>query len=68
MYVIVKALKKWRNYIIRKSMVIHIDHKPLQFAPSSSKLQTTKQLKWISYLQKFELLIKAQKRKIQRSP
>ena len=38
LYAIMKALKKWRHYIIGKEMVILTDHKPLQFSLSQSKL------------------------------
>ena len=31
MYSIVKSYCQWRNYILGKETVSHIDHKPLQF-------------------------------------
>ena len=58
-----QALKQWRHYILGKETIIHTDHKPLQFAPSQSKWQRTRQMKWISYLQQFELVIKHRKGK-----
>ena len=63
LYVIVQDLKKWRHYIFGNKMVILTDHKPLQFALTRSKLQTTWQLKWINYLQQFQLVIKYRKGK-----
>ena len=45
LYAIVQARKKWRYYILGKETIILNDHKPLQFAPLQSKLQTTQQLK-----------------------
>ena len=51
LYAIVQALKQWRHYILGKEKLIPTDHKPLQFALSHSKLQTTRQLNWIDYLQ-----------------
>ena len=51
LYAIVQDLKQWRHYILGKETVILADHKSLQFTPSQSKLQTTRQLKWINYLQ-----------------
>ena len=41
LYAIVQALKQWRRYILGKETVILIDHKPLQLAPTQSKIQTT---------------------------
>ena len=60
---IVKALKQWRHYILGKETVILTNHNPLQLSPSQLKLQTTRQIKWINYLQKFQLGIKYQKGK-----
>ena len=60
---IVQALKQWRHYSLGKEMFILTDHKPLRFAPTHSKLQTTRQLKWINYLQQFQLVIKYRKGK-----
>ena len=51
-------LKQWRHYILGKEMVILTDHKPLQLHSSQSKLQKTRQLKWINFLQQFQLVIK----------
>jgi hypothetical protein len=31
MYSIVQAYHQWKHYIMGKEMIIHIDHKPLQF-------------------------------------
>ena len=53
LYAIVQALKQWRHYVLGKEIVILTNHKPLQFAPTQSKLQKTRQLKWINYLQQF---------------
>ena len=61
LYVIVQALKKWRHYILGKETIILIGHKLLQFSMSQSKLQTTRKIKWINYLQQFLLVIKYQK-------
>ena len=48
---IVQALKQWRHYILGKEMIILTDHKPLQFALTHLKLQTTQKINWINYLQ-----------------
>jgi hypothetical protein len=31
MYTIVKSYRQWEHYILGKEMIIHTDHKPLQF-------------------------------------
>jgi hypothetical protein len=38
MYSIVKYSHKWRHYIFGKEIVIHTDHKPLQFMQTQGKL------------------------------
>jgi hypothetical protein len=42
-------------------MIIHIDHKPLQFMQSQGKLQNDYHQKWFAYLQQFHLNIKYKK-------
>ena len=63
LYAIVQGLKQWRHYILDKETFIFTDHKPLQFALSQLKLPTTQKLKWINYLQQFQLVIKYRKGK-----
>ena len=58
LYAIVQDLNQWRHYILGREMVILADHKPLQFVMTLLKLHTTWQLKWINYLQQFQLEIK----------
>ena len=58
LYAIVQALRQWIHYILDREMIILTGHKPLQFAPTQSKLQTFRQLRWINYLQQFQLVIK----------
>ena len=53
LHAIMQDLKQWRHRILVKEMVILIDHKPFQFTPSQSKLQKTRKIKWINYLQQF---------------
>jgi len=38
MYSIVQACWQWKHYILSKEMVIHTDHKPLQFMQEKGKL------------------------------
>jgi hypothetical protein len=55
MYSIVKACCKWRYYILGREIVIHTDHKPLQFMQTQGKLQNDFHQKWSTYLQQFHL-------------
>ena len=38
MYSIMQACRQWKHYILGKEMVIHIDHRPLQFIQTQRKL------------------------------
>jgi hypothetical protein len=58
MYSIVQAYRQWRHYILGKEIVIHTDHKPLQFMQTQGKLQNDHHQKWSTYLQQFHLNIK----------
>jgi hypothetical protein len=58
MYSIVQACRQWRHYILGKEIIIHTDHKPLQFMQTQGKLQTDHHQKWSTYLQQFQLNIK----------
>ena len=42
-------------------MIIHTDHKPLQFIQTQGKLQNDHHQKWSTYLQQFHLNIKYKK-------
>jgi len=61
MYSIVQAYQQWKHYILGKEMVIHIDHRPLQFIQTQGKLQNDHHQKWSTYLQQFHLNIKYKK-------
>ena len=58
MYSIVQACFQWRNYILGKETIIHIDHKPLQLMQTQGKLQNDHHQKWSTYLQQLHLNIK----------
>jgi hypothetical protein len=58
MYSIVQACRQWKHYILGKEMIIHTDHKPLQFIQTQGKLQNNHHQKWSTYLQQFHLNIK----------
>jgi hypothetical protein len=49
---------QWKNYILGKEMIIHTDHRPLQFIQTQGKLQNDRHQKWSMYLQQFHLNIK----------
>jgi hypothetical protein len=44
-----------------KETIIHIDHQPLQYLQSQTKLQESRHFKWMGFLQKFHLVIKYKK-------
>lgn len=51
MYSIVQAYWKWKHYILGKEIVIHIDHKSLQFMQTQEKLHNDHHKKRSTYLQ-----------------
>ncbi|XP_031486836.2 uncharacterized protein LOC116255191 [Nymphaea colorata] len=53
-----QAIKHWRCYLLGKETVVHTDHRPLQYLQSQSKLQQARHMKWMSYLQQFNIVIK----------
>ena len=42
LYALVQSVKKWKHYLMGKEIVIHIDHQPLQYLQSQSKLQQSR--------------------------
>nr|GEU90950.1 hypothetical protein [Tanacetum cinerariifolium] len=56
-----QVMKHWRCYLLGKETVIHTDHQPLQYLQSQAKLQQGCHMKWITYLQQFNLVIKYKK-------
>jgi hypothetical protein len=39
LYAFVQSVKKWKHYLMGKETTIHIDHQPLQYLQSQTKLQ-----------------------------
>jgi hypothetical protein len=39
LYALVQSVKKWKNYLLGKEMIIHIDHQTLQYLQAETKLQ-----------------------------
>ena len=58
LYALVQSVKKWKHYLMGKETVIHTDQQPLQYPQSQTKLQQSRHLIWMGFLQKFHLVIK----------
>ncbi|XP_038973019.1 uncharacterized protein LOC120105044 [Phoenix dactylifera] len=56
-----QAVKHWRVYLLGKETVVHTDHRPLQYLQTQSRLQQARHMKWMTYLQQFNLVIKYKK-------
>jgi hypothetical protein len=61
LYALHQAVKHWRHYLLGKETVLHTDHRPLQYLQTQSKLQQARHMKWMAYLQQFNLVIKYKK-------
>jgi hypothetical protein len=66
MYSIVLSCRQWKHYILGKEMIIHTDHKPMQFIQTQGELQNDCHQKWSTYLQWFHLNIKYKTRRTNR--
>nr|GEU86451.1 retrovirus-related Pol polyprotein from transposon 17.6 [Tanacetum cinerariifolium] len=53
-----QAVKHWHCYLPGKENVVHTDHQPLQYLKTQAKLQQARHMKWMTYLQHFNLVIK----------
>lgn len=54
-------MKHWWRYFLGKEMVVHTDYQPLQYLQIQAKLQQAHHMKWMTYLQQFNLVIKYKK-------
>ena len=61
LYALVQSVKKWKHYLMGKETVLHIDHQPLQYLQSQSKLQQSRHFRWMGFLQQFHLVIRYKK-------
>jgi hypothetical protein len=61
LYALVQSVKKWKHYLMGKETIIHIDHQPLQYLQSQTKLQQSRHFRWMGFLQQFHLVIKYKK-------
>ncbi|KAI5338801.1 hypothetical protein L3X38_018073 [Prunus dulcis] len=57
LYAMHQAVKHWKAYLLGKKD-FHSDHRPLQFLTTHSKLQQACHMKWMSYLQQFNIVTK----------
>jgi hypothetical protein len=58
LHALVQSVKKWKHYLMGKETIIHIDHQPLQYLQSQTKLQQSRHFRWMGFLQKFHLVIR----------
>jgi hypothetical protein len=58
-YAILKALNKWRHYLLLKEFVLFMDHKALQYIKNQGKLNQ-KHTKWVEFLQIYYFALKQQ--------
>jgi hypothetical protein len=56
-YVVIQALKKWRNYLIPKEFVLYSDNQALQFITRQEKLNQ-RHAKWVEFMHNFTFFIK----------
>eukprot|EP00253_Pinus_taeda_P018022 PITA_18022 len=56
-YVVVQALKNWRNYLMPNEFVLYMDNSTLQYIMQQHKLNH-KHAKWVEFLQSFTFVLK----------
>ena len=61
LYALVQSVKKLKHYLMGKETIIHTDHQPLQYLHSQSKLQQSRDFRWMDFLQQSHLVIKYKK-------
>jgi hypothetical protein len=54
-YAIIKALKKWRHYLMSKEFIFYIDNHALQFITRQDKLNQ-RHAKWVEFMQNFTFI------------
>lgn len=60
MYALVRALRKWRHYLLPKEFIVYSDNQALSFLNSQEKL-SHRHMKWVEYLQAYTFNIKHKK-------
>jgi hypothetical protein len=61
LYALVQSVKKWKHYLLGKETIVHIDHQPLQYLQSQTKLQQARHFRWMGFIQQFHLVIRYKK-------
>jgi hypothetical protein len=61
LYALFQSVNKWKNYLLGKETIIHIDHQPLQYLQAQTKLQQSRHYRRMGFLQQFHLVIKYKK-------
>jgi hypothetical protein len=61
LYALVQSVKKWKHYLLGKETITHIDHQPLQYSQSQTKLQQARHFRWMGFLQQLHLVIRYKK-------
>jgi hypothetical protein len=56
-YAIIKALKKWRHYLIPKEFILYVDNHVLQFIKRKENINQ-RHAKWVEFMQNFTFFIK----------
>jgi hypothetical protein len=51
LYALVQSVKKWKNYLLGKEIIIHTDHQPLQYLQEQTKLKQYRHYRWMGFRQ-----------------
>lgn len=65
-YVVVRALKHWRHYLIQREFVLNFDHKALRYLKSQQNLNW-RHAKWPNFLQEYTFNLRYKSRVLNRT-